>query len=47
MACWADPFNADDEGYRAVDYLTGWAQVGGNRTLSAQDFAQARRMLGG
>ncbi|RCK39075.1 hypothetical protein TH19_04620 [Thalassospira profundimaris] len=47
MAAGADPFNADDEGYRAVDYLTGWAQVGGNRTLSAQDFAQARRMLGG
>lgn len=47
MAAGADPYNADDEGYRALDYLTGWAQGGGNRVLPRADFVQAERMLGG
>lgn len=47
MAGGADPFNADDEGYRPVDYLTGWVSIGGNRVLSRQDFARAQRLLGG
>lgn len=47
MAAGADPYNADDEGYRAVDYLTGWAQGGGNRVLPRADFVKAERMLGG